>query len=112
MVNIREVKNYIVENGIEKVDESNISHILDLDNDYSIEYALPIKMNDPDYITIRKRGFTQEFKGDDMDYLDAQLKKWNNIYELISYYETEVIMKEFNRKSKLEEVEKFMSRGE
>lgn len=108
MITIKKVINYIIKNGVEKADESNVFYILDLDNDYSIEYTLPIILKYPSCITIRKKGFIQEFKGYSIDYLDAQLKKENNIYDVIDFYESESIKKEFNRQSELEE---FMDRG-
>ncbi len=112
MVSIRAVINYIVANGVERVEESKVSHILDLGNGYSIEYIIPIRMCYYEGITIRKRGFIQEFKGDAIDYLDAHLKKENNIYEVIDFYESESIKKESNRQLELEEVKKFMGRRE
>lgn len=113
MVNIRAVKNYIVENGeYEKSGFlSETSYILDLGNDYSIEYSIPARVKYPDYITIRKGDFTQEFKGDAILSLDMRLWKYNSIYEVIDYYKRKYDREQVDRQLELEELEKFMGRG-
>lgn len=103
MVSIRGVKNYIVENGEYHKSGflSETSYILDLGNDYSIEYSIPARVKYPDYITLRKGDFIQEFKGDTILSLDMRLKKYNSIYEVIDYCEKRYEREQVDRQLEL-----------